>query len=47
MLYDDFRRSKIFSHNDNIDTYIDGIKYLIESKSDIVILWHTKNTRII
>jgi hypothetical protein len=36
MLYADFRNSKIFSHNDNIDTYIDGIKYLIESKSDVV-----------
>jgi len=36
MLYDDFIKSKIFSHNDNIDTYIDGIKYLIESKSYIV-----------
>ncbi len=47
MLYSDFINSKIVSHNDEIDTYLDGIKYLIESKSDIVILWHTKNTRII
>jgi len=36
MEYSDFIKSKIFSHNDNIDTYIDGINYLIESKSDIV-----------
>jgi hypothetical protein len=36
MEYSDFIRSKIVSHNDNIDTYLDGIKYLIESKSDIV-----------
>ena len=36
MLYSDFIKSKIVSHNDNIDTYYDGIKYLIESKSDIV-----------
>jgi len=36
MEYSDFIRSKIVSHNDNIDTYSDGVKYLIESKSDIV-----------
>jgi len=36
MEYSDFIKSKIVSHNDNIDTYIDGIKYLIDSKSDIV-----------
>jgi hypothetical protein len=36
MEYSDFIKSKIVSHNDNIDTYIDSIKYLIESKSDIV-----------
>ena len=36
MLYSDFIKSKIVSHNDNIDTYSDGIKHLIESKADIV-----------
>jgi len=36
MLYSDFIKSKIVSHNDNIDTYYDGIKHLIESKADIV-----------
>jgi len=36
MEYSDFIKSKIVSHNDNIDTYSDGIKYLIESKSDVV-----------
>ena len=27
MLYSDFIKSKIVSHNDNIDTYFDGIKH--------------------
>ena len=36
MLYSDFIKSKIVSHDDNIDTYYDGIKHLIESKADIV-----------
>ena len=36
MLYSDFIKSKIVSYNDNIDTYSDGIKHLIESKADIV-----------
>ena len=34
--YNDFIKSATFSHNDNIDTYSDGIKHLIESKADIV-----------
>jgi len=36
IFYDDFIKSATFSHNDNIDTYSDGIKHLIESKADIV-----------
>ena len=36
MLYSDFIKSKIVSHNDKIDTYSDGIKYLIESGADII-----------
>jgi len=36
MLYSDFIKSKIVSDNDKIDTYSDGIKYLIESNADIV-----------
>ena len=36
MLYSDFIKSTTLSHNDNIDTYSDGIKHLIESKADIV-----------
>ena len=36
MLYSDFIKSTTVSHNDNIDTYSDGIKHLIESKADIV-----------
>ena len=36
MLYSDFIKSKIVSHNDNIDTYSDGIKHLIESEADII-----------
>jgi hypothetical protein len=36
MLYSDFINSTTVSHNDSIDTYFDGIKYLIESKADII-----------
>jgi hypothetical protein len=36
MLYTDFIKSSTVSHNDSIDTYLDGLKYLKESKSDIV-----------
>ena len=36
MLYSAFIKSTIVSYNDNIDTYSDGIKHLIESKADIV-----------
>ena len=36
MLYSAFIKSTTLSHNDNIDTYSDGIKHLIESKADIV-----------
>jgi len=36
MFYDEFIKSSRISHNDTIDTYIDGIKYLIESDADIV-----------
>jgi|688.fasta_scaffold556814_2 hypothetical protein len=36
MLYADFIKSKRIIHNDSIDTYFDGIKYLIESEADIV-----------
>ena len=36
MLYSDFIKSTTVSHNDNIDTYSDGIKHLIESEADIV-----------
>ena len=43
MLYSDFIKSKIVSHNDNIDTYFDGIKYLIESEADIVSYTTQKN----
>jgi hypothetical protein len=43
MLYDDFIKSKIVSHNDKIDTYSDGIKYLIESNADIVSYTTQKN----
>ena len=32
MLYSDFIKSKTVSHNDNIDTYSDGLMHLIESK---------------
>ena len=43
MLYSDFIKSKIVSHNDKIDTYSDGIKYLIESEADIVSYTTLKN----
>ena len=43
MLYSDFIKSKIVSHNDNIDTYFDGIKYLTESEADIVSYTTQKN----
>ena len=43
MLYSDFIKSKIVSHNDNIDTALDGIKYLIESEADIVSYTTQKN----
>ena len=43
MLYSDFIKSKIVSHNDNINTYFDGIKYLIESEADIVSYTTQKN----
>ena len=43
MLYSDFIKSKIVSHNDKIDTYSDGIKYLIESEADIVSYTTIKN----
>ena len=37
MFYDDFIiNSTTVSHNDSIDTYSDGIKHLIKSKSDII-----------
>ena len=43
MSYSDFIKSKIVSHNDNIDTYFDGIKYLTESEADIVSYTTQKN----
>ena len=36
MFYADFIKSATVSHNDMIDTYSDGIKHLIESKSDVI-----------
>ena len=36
MLYSDFMRANSINHNDNIDTFSDGLKYLIESNSNIV-----------
>ena len=36
MLYSNFINSTTVSHNDSIDTYSDGIKYLIESGADII-----------
>ena len=36
IFYEDFINSATVSHNDSIDTYSDGIRYLIESKADII-----------
>jgi len=36
IFYEDFINSATVSHNDSIDTYYDGIKHLIKSKSDII-----------
>ena len=36
ILFDEFMKSKIVNHNDSINTYVDGIKYLIDSKADII-----------
>ena len=36
MSYSDFINSTKVCHNDSIDTYSDGVKYLIESGADIV-----------
>jgi hypothetical protein len=41
--YDNYIKSKIINHNDSIYTYQDAIKYLIDSKSDII-SYNTKKT---
>jgi hypothetical protein len=43
IFYEDFINSATVSHNNNIDTYSDGIRYLIESKADIISYTTQKN----